>query len=639
MVAIKDSDVWYVKDRIQKMESERQKLEWERQTAEQQYDAPTYVDNEGKIIYNSKIESTLVEQHIGRLSNQIYWDMKPEQQADAQEVFAAKAITDYFLEKEWFYRQLSIRDHSKSIYGIWIRYTGISLDIEKKYKPKEWAEVESTDTSGWVEDDDLFEEYTQYNWSFTPKNVSPREFLWDDRYFWQPDWSLAEDCARVEYISKDKLKERRGEDKKYDIEWLEPTTHTDKSGTKHNETIKITHYYNKNNKDYIILGNNECIIRATKMKYKDGKLPFEVCQHYPDNKCIAGKGIPYKVRATKGYINNMRQAALDKAWSSAFANIVLGKNNVLNNKYTVGGWVNIWEMNSASDFQQFQANGDINGIVAMNEMLMEDIRSDTGEDPRASFESPESTLWQTEIVEENKAIRLKALQISRDICLDNAITAAYHNIQQFAPVVLRKTEKVKVWDKEVDKVVRPVIWLPWIKVTKKWGKQELEQTMDYGEAGWYELNPKYRMIDWVAKVVTNSSYNKQGSVLEKNKFTEFTNNLMTMAQIFWPELIQKYPVDKVLEYMDQAYWYDADKQFASTTKKDKIRQKNMKLIEEMKAKFSWGGLLPSLWWQVVQTNPQGQLPQTPAGMWNPQGAELPAPTGSWQGTDDMQDLW
>jgi hypothetical protein len=49
-------------------------------------------------------------------------------------------------------------------------------------------------------------------------------------------------------------------------------------------------------------------------------------------------------------------------------------------------------MNSASDFQQFQANGDINGIVAMNEMLMEDIRSDTGEDPRASFESPESTL-------------------------------------------------------------------------------------------------------------------------------------------------------------------------------------------------------------------------------------------------------
>jgi hypothetical protein len=93
-------DTSYVKDRINKMETERQKLEEERTTSEKQYEAPSYVDNNGKILYNSKIESTLSEQHIGRLANQIYRDMKPEQQADASEVYAAKAITDYFLEKE-----------------------------------------------------------------------------------------------------------------------------------------------------------------------------------------------------------------------------------------------------------------------------------------------------------------------------------------------------------------------------------------------------------------------------------------------------------------------------------------------------------------------------------------------------------
>jgi hypothetical protein len=45
-------------------------------------------------------------------------------------------------------------------------------------------------------------------------------------------------------------------------------------------------------------------------------------------------------------------------------------------------------------------------------------------------------------MEENKAIRQKAVSISRDLCLDNVITRAYENIQQFAPVLLRKTESI-----------------------------------------------------------------------------------------------------------------------------------------------------------------------------------------------------
>lgn len=307
----KEFDFNKIKQRITKMETERTKIEWEWLAAEQQYESPSYIDNEGKIIYNSKIESTLSEFHVGRLANQIYRDMQPEQQADAQELFSSKAITNYFLEKEWFYRQLAMRDHSKSIYGLGVWYTGISLDIECKFRPKKDAKVEATDVSGWVEDDDIFEEYEQYNWSFTPKNVSPWDFYRDDRFFRQPDWNLVEDCYKIEYISEEKLKERREDNKDYDISWLQPTTHTDKSGIVHNDTIKIWHYYNKNNKDYVIIGNWEKKIRNTKMKYKNGKLPFEVCQHYPDNKCIAGKGIPFKTRASKGYLNNMKQAALD----------------------------------------------------------------------------------------------------------------------------------------------------------------------------------------------------------------------------------------------------------------------------------------------------------------------------------------
>jgi hypothetical protein len=52
-----------------------------------------------------------------------------------------------------------------------------------------------------------------------------------------------------------------------------------------------------------------------------------------DDSCIYGKSIPLKTRAPKGYQNNMMQAMLDKTWSAAFNNIILGNGNVLNDNY------------------------------------------------------------------------------------------------------------------------------------------------------------------------------------------------------------------------------------------------------------------------------------------------------------------
>ena len=89
--------------------------------------------------------------------------------------------------------------------------------------------------------------------------------------------------------------------------------------------------------------------------------------------------------------------------------------------------------------------------------MNEEIRNDTGEDPRVDNINPQEKLGQTEIKEENKAIRLKALHISRDLCLDNALTATYNNIQQFAPSVLRKEQVI---DDKTNQVIRPVISLP-----------------------------------------------------------------------------------------------------------------------------------------------------------------------------------
>lgn len=587
---LEDNTLTYVLERITKMLTERSKIEGEWATSELQVEAPSSVDNDMKIQFNSQTEQSLCEQYVGRVNNQIYRDFKPEQEADAAELYASQKIENYFLEKENFYSELARWDFSKSIYGMGIFYTGLTLDIETKYKPKEWATADPEDPSGWVDDDSQFEEYKQYNRQFTPKNVRPRDFLWDNRNFRQDKWELIEDCARIEYVSKERLTQRRADAKEYNIEWLEEMTWADRSNmNSHIYVVKLTHYYNKNTKDYIIMGNDCQIIHKGKMKYKHGRLPFEVAQHYPDNNCICGKWIPRKTRASKAYKNNMLQAAIDKVWASSFSNIVLGNANVLNNKYQMWWGMNVWETTSMSDFQQFQTDGNITGLEIAINLMNEEIRNDTGEDPRLDNINPQEKLWQTEIKEENKAIRLKTLHISRDICLDNALTSTYCNIQQFAPAVLRKEEKI---DGETTKVIRPMISLPWIKVKKKGNKQLVEDVTDYWVYWWYELNPKFRMIDGVCKIVTNSSYNKQWSVLEKNKFSEFMDNKLKQAQIWYP-VAQMYPYETIKELENQAYGYDPDMKFTAKTKKDKIREKNLEMVEAFK-QMTWGGVLDSM---------------------------------------------
>lgn len=627
-----------VLDRKTKMATERSKLESERDTCEKQVLAPVYTDNDGKIIYNTQTDQNLLEQYVGRTNNQVFFDFKPEQQADANDIKSSEAITEYFLEKENRYRELSIWDYSKGKYGSGIRDTWLHMDTELKYKPKEWAKTEDSTTWG-IDDNSLFEEYTQVNRSFTGKNVRIRDLYIDDKAIRQPNRELVEDVIKVEYISLDKLTQRRWKNKRYDIIDLMPMDWDNNN----KQVIKLYIYDNKITKDHIIVGNDKKLVYAWKNKYKAGKLPYEVCQHYMDDSCIYGKSIPLKTRAPKGYQNNMMQAMLDKTWSAAFNNIILGNGNVLNDNYKMWWWINIREVSNIADFQQYQNNGDINWLAAVIEILKEEIRMNTGEDPAAWFVPPAEQLGTVEIMEENKAIRQKSVAISRDLCLDNVITRAYENIQQFAPVLLRRTEVIKTEDwKEIDKVVRPLISLPWIKVEKKWGKQVLEETDDYWYYGRYELNPKFRMIDGNVKVVTNASYNKAWSVLEKNKVSELATVLQTLGTVYWPAVTESAPFKAVWTMVQQAYGYDGNNEFGASTKKDKVRQKNLELIKELQDKMSLSK--PPL--PPEQQIENDKINNQPAVVWNqmpnmrpqPWTTEMPEVAwGVWAEEDILQE--
>jgi hypothetical protein len=86
----------------------------------------------------------------------------------------------------------------------------------------------------------------------------------------------------------------------------------------------LYHYYNRTTKDYIIVINRQEVLYEGKIVYKNGKLPFDMCQHYPDSGCLYGIGISQRVRLWKAYKNNIAQSALRSTRLSSGKMIALG---------------------------------------------------------------------------------------------------------------------------------------------------------------------------------------------------------------------------------------------------------------------------------------------------------------------------
>ena len=90
--------------------------------------------------------------------------------------------------------------------------------------------------------------------------------------------------------------------------------------------VVLYHYFCKQDKKYAIIANRTNRLFEGKMVYPDGELPFDMCQHYPNNGCLLGIGICRKVRLEKAYGNNMRQFMIDGARMSSGKLLALGSN-------------------------------------------------------------------------------------------------------------------------------------------------------------------------------------------------------------------------------------------------------------------------------------------------------------------------
>jgi len=620
--------------RYDRMSSERQNFEWDWDMCDVQFMANTFEDPvTWELIVNCNIEQQLQDIELGRTSADLVFDVKPAgYRVNTQNLESAKYILQSFIDKENFYDEYRTFKATKSLYWTGVWFTGLRFEIEYN---QEYAKDDIEAQIGNWFFNNKFNEVRKEIRQFSPQNVPLRSFLVDDRVIRQNNFQKAEDCILIETLSPAQAQAKYGDVKQFNKKALESAPMGEDSPAYWIPSPKgmmiFYHYYNRTTKDYIIVVNRKELGYQGKIVYKNGKLPFDMCQHYPNAWCLYGIGIAQRVRLWKAYKNNIAQSALRSTRLSSGKMIALGNGwEVVDGDFFVPwGWIGIARLtNSVADMRDIDTRTDINGQVNMMSIIDSEIREATGLDIKAPFENSDSTLWQTEIREQNKAIRYKAVDELMQQSLDRVLTAMLNNIAQFAPVLLQTISKVKSPEgEEISETVQyPSIQINNVSIIKKKWVTIIKE--DMGNFWYLELKPDTLEWEMNVNITTPATNNTVMQTIEKNKIPEMMGNMWELANVYWAEAVaEAFPIDQVVDKIRQAYWYDSTR-LTADTKKDLIKKENLEEIEEMQSMINDQQSL------LATQEPNGwQVPEMPTGeSWTPSPTGIPTrqTEGLWQ---------
>lgn len=618
-----DNPLSYVRDRLSKMRSARQVFEKQREANQSQVAARSFEEN-WKFYPNTKLEQAIIEMRLWGRSWDIIVDVEPDTlEPNKEEAVIAKHILYKFIHEEEFHKTLRQWRHDKSVFGTGIFWCGISHDITCKVENEK--KTVKAQIGNWFYNTKGKKRVYQENWFFTPKNLSVYATFLDDNAVVQPDYKKANDCIVCEYWTKEEIRNRWENVPWVDKEALDTLINTAEIDPEYGVItqqwqITLYHYFNKLTRDWIIMGQEKCIIFHSLYEYECDWLPVVFCQHHPRNDAIYGMGEPEMIDALKAAKNASWQAIVDWTMLSSGKLILQGNSWAMNDSISnqtkiYSGEINFKDVtNSITEYKEIDTRVDLNPTINLLWLIDEEVRAATGIDVKAAFEVPEQNLWQTEIKEENKAIRLKAIDELEDFAISEALTICLNNLIKFAPSLKRSKKEIS-FNGKITEITSPyTLQLPDVKIEWVYVEEDLG---NYGEL---EFTDDLIKGNVKVRVVTTSTNNAKLTVLEKNKVKEMVEIISTAAWIYGiDKILELVPLDRFWSTVTQAYGY-GDKDTQAKSKKQKTKDENIKIMDGIQ------NIAQSL---TQLANPNVQ-PQTQTGGATPQ-AQTPALWGVSQG--------
>lgn len=607
----------YFSQRLSDMRAKRKPYDDAFDSYEAQETALSFYDNQGSYQVQVPLEQNLIEIYIWRTNWKIVYDILPDWQADIEALQPAKYALNFFLDwndKNNFWKENKDFRNNKALYGTWVWFTGIRSYKDYRFEVKKDVEIQS-----WTDllNKNNFDKVENETWFFFPKSIHPKDFYPDDACYWQIDIQNANDCIFKEKLSFMEFKMRyEGNESFINIDkilsWTDEAPKNRNATSIEDNEIILHHYFDRITKTYLIVSDETTPIYIDQYYYKDWKLPFTTVQHYTNTNSIWGRWIPQRIWYLKVYKSEILQDILVWAEMWSWVHLLTWNDDEIWQDWDVWWrWVNLWRTTGwAEKVQKIDVQPNLWYFTSVLQIIDDLVVQDTWDNPRSPSQAQSDKVWIVEIMEANKAVRQSSIDENYNIWLDEALTMTLSRIKQFAPSLLLETIKDSKWN--VLKIIFPKIRIDWYEVKKEDWKMVIEENI--WKFGYFELKPW--VIEWIWVKVVTSSTNSMLPILERQKVTEYINNIAQLAQLAQidPTIAQKLQesinFDELMDWAWDAYWYD--NKLKASTDKDKIEQKNKKAILELKEKLT------------LQNNPipdeniwnlwEGQavwLPQTP----------------------------
>lgn len=626
MAEIQDT-LSHLKTRLTKMRDARKNFETQRKLNQDQVDAKSFEDW-NKFYPNTKLEQGILEMRLGSRAWDIIIDVEPDQfEPNLWDAEIAKHILYKFMHEEQFHKELRQWRHDKYVSWTWILWTGITHDIKCTIE-REKIKIKPQIGNGFFDQTWKKKVYKE-NWMFMPKNIDIFSFFIDDNAVNQPNFSQAIDCFMLEFGEKKDMINRRENIPWVDKEALNRLENKTEMDPKYwiqtlDGQVVFYHYFNRLTRDWIIMWNESEIILKSSYEYTCEWLPFVLCQHHPRNNCIYWMGDPEVIDALKAVKNATWEWIIEGIRMGSWKLILSWNSWSFTDSTDTLTRVYSWEVtikdvtNSVEQYKEIDTNVNINPSLTLLQLIEDEVRIATWVDVKSAFEVKELNLWQTEIKEENKAIRSKSIDELEDFAIWEALTTALNNLVKFAPSLKSLTKEVSYNWKITQVTSKYMISLPNITIKEKdWKKYVEEDLWQFWEIEFTEDFIKGKVA---VRVITSSTSNAKLTVIEKNKVKEMVEMISVLANIYWAEAVTSFfPLDFVKWKAMTAYGY-WDKDTMVKSKKQLTKDENLKKLEALKQ-------MEILLWQLWD----GIQPMEEQGAWEPQWAAWEIQQGAWGG--------
>jgi len=422
----------YIRKRRSFMDENRQQYQQKRDTFDRQWAANAEQRQDGRANPHIPMEQELIEAYIGGLPDALPVRVKSTGRVNGWQLQMAEAILEHFIQRENTREEISDWDEKKARYGTGILFSGVRQD----------SQYVTTNIDSFYDDEATQELKKVYHIGI--KTVDIRKVWFDERARKYKDCM---DCIRQEDITIEDFRMRYMKDNETPIDWFKyiESVGTYESDEEEVQTdylwhsgrnVKLRHYFNKLNGDYVLIANKYRVIHMWQTPYKHNQLPFIPVQHYSNSESIYGIGICERISSIKPYYNNFLKVALDSAWLAA-SNMVFHNTEVSveGQIYVEPGELNFIPMNGdlGTNVQPYSPKSATWDVVPILQLLQELTLETTGESAKPNIYGWDITAFQAGLMKEEVNTRKRGVIRNRNFGLQRAFQMMLTNLAQFWP--------------------------------------------------------------------------------------------------------------------------------------------------------------------------------------------------------------